>query len=94
MYTLSPIFTRDDHPNVFYVFSAFLVFIIVAYSSYARSLNYRRIIYATGLSLASYMTWLGCIVYAHSKGLLQPRDGWLGSGDVWPGLGTFNIPTA
>lgn len=90
MYTLYPIFAQDDHPTVFYVFSACLVFIVVSYLSYARSLDYRRIIFATALSLASYIGWLGCIIYAHSQGLLQPKGGWLGSGEVWPGLCTFN----
>src|SRR5258708_4951518 len=91
MYTLYPIFAKDDHPGLLYFFTGLLVSIVVAYLSYARSLNHQRIIYATGLSLAAYIAWLGCIIYAYSKGLLQPKGGWLGSGDVWPGLGVYNV---
>lgn len=91
MYTLYPIFAQDDHPTLFYGFSACLVFVVVAYLSYPRSLAYRRITCATALSLASYIAWLGCIIYSHSNGLLQPKGGLLGSADIWPGLGTFQI---
>ena len=91
MYTLYPIFAEGGHPGLLYFFTGLLVVIVIAYLSYARSLNHQRVIYATGLSLAAYIAWLGCIIYAYSKGLLQPKGGWLGSGDVWPGLGMYNI---
>ncbi|KAF9560903.1 hypothetical protein CPC08DRAFT_707773 [Agrocybe pediades] len=87
-YTLHPLVSAKYHPTLSYLLSSFLIGVLVAYLSYARSLNYRRIQYATWLSVVTYVAWLGCTIYAHSQGLLEPKSGWLGFGSVWQGLAT------
>ncbi|KAF9527503.1 hypothetical protein CPB83DRAFT_907514 [Crepidotus variabilis] len=91
MYNLLPIMVQDDHRLLLYVLSTVLVNTILAYLSYARALDYRRIIYATWLSVAAYVAWLGLVIYAHSQGILYQEAGWLGSTSVWPGLATVTF---
>lgn len=88
MYTLHPLLPDNHHPTLSYVYSTSLVAILVGYLAYARSLNYKRVIVSTWLSLATYVAWLGCILYAHTQGILDSKSGWLGSGTIWPGLAT------
>jgi len=87
MYTLYPTISLNSYPNLSYMLPTVLVALPVGYLSFARSLNYRRIIYATWLSLATYIAWCISCIYAHSQGILPSTGGWLGSGNVWVGLG-------
>ena len=66
-----------------------VVSVLVAYLSYARSLNSRRIVYITWLSIAAYAAWLGCTIYAYTHGLLENHSSWLGAGFIWQGIGAF-----
>ncbi|PPQ79937.1 hypothetical protein CVT25_003009 [Psilocybe cyanescens] len=86
VYTLHPLFPGKHHPIISYLISTLLVGVVVAYLSYARSLGSRRIVYATWLSLLTYIGWLGCTIYAHSHGLLETRLGWLGPPSVHQSL--------
>lgn len=89
MYTLHSIAGNEQHPVLSYVFSTLGVGALVAYLSYARSLNSARALYLTWISVATYIAWLGCTIYAHANGLLdEGREGWMGSGSIWQGLGT------
>ena len=90
-YTLYPLLARETHPVLSYVLSTSLISIPILYLSSARALNYRRITYATWLSLVAYLGWLCCITYAYSKGVLQPNGGWLGSKGIVPGLGMLLV---
>ncbi|KDR83024.1 hypothetical protein GALMADRAFT_152014 [Galerina marginata CBS 339.88] len=88
MYMLSPLLSEKHHPVLSYLASTLLVGLLVAYLSFARSLHSRRIVYATWLSFAAYLAWLGCTIYAHSHGMLESSTGWLGAGSIWQGLAT------
>jgi len=66
-----------------------VVSVLVAYLSYARSLNSRRTVYITWLSIATYVAWLGCTVYAYTHDLLETHSSWLGGGFMWQGIGAF-----
>jgi hypothetical protein len=87
MYTMYPTISLSSYPTLSYMLPTVLVALPVGYLSFARSLNYRRIIYATWLSLATYIAWCISCIYAHSQGILPSIGGWLGSGNVWVGLG-------
>ena len=87
MYTMYPTISLNNYPTLSYMLPTVLVALPVGYLSFARSLNYRRIIYATWLSLATYIAWCISCIYAHSQGILPSIGGWLGSGNVWVGLG-------
>lgn len=89
MYNLIPLMVLDGRPVLSYVLSTLLVNIILSYFSYGRALDFRRIVYVTWLSIVSYTIWLGLVIYAHTKGTLQPEPGWLGSSKLWPGLGAI-----
>jgi hypothetical protein len=51
----------------------------------ASSLESKRVVHATWISVATYISWLGCIAYAHSQGVLRlhPHRDHLGS--LWQG---------
>lgn len=74
------------HPDIPYLVTILLSGIVVAYLSYARSLNSRRIVYATWLSIATYIIWMGCTVYARLNNLLEEKPGWLGPVSVRQGF--------
>lgn len=90
MYTLHPLLFPNYRPALVYALSTLLVGLVVGYLAYARSLNCKRVIYATWLSLGTYLAWLGCVIYAHTQGILVADSGWLGSGFLWPGLSKSN----
>ncbi|KAF5317576.1 hypothetical protein D9619_013183 [Psilocybe cf. subviscida] len=92
MYTLHSIAGNERHPVLSYVFSTLGVDALVAYFSYARSLNSARALYITWLSIATYLAWWGCTIYAHVNGMLdEGRQGWMGSGSIWQGLATITF---
>ncbi|KAF9468646.1 hypothetical protein BDZ94DRAFT_1183506 [Collybia nuda] len=51
----------------------------------AQSLASKRVIYSTWLSIASYMAWLGCVAYAHTRNTLQIEPDWVKMGALWQG---------
>lgn len=89
MYSLHPLLTWKRHYGSSYSISTMVVSVLVAYLSYARSLDSRRIMYITWLSIATYVAWLGCTVYAYTHGLLEIHSSWLGAGFIWQGIGAF-----
>ncbi|KAJ7600883.1 hypothetical protein C8J56DRAFT_813825 [Mycena floridula] len=52
----------------------------------AQSLGSQRVIYATWLSLATYLGWFGCITFAHSEGTLDTNPSFLKLGTLWQGI--------
>lgn len=87
MYTLQPLLATSRHPTLTYILSTLAVTVLVGYMSCGRSLSSRRVVYATWLSAALYIAWLGCTIYAHVHGLLEAQTGWLGAGYTWQGIG-------
>ncbi|KAJ3501952.1 hypothetical protein NLJ89_g9107 [Agrocybe chaxingu] len=85
MYTLLPLFAGEHHSVLAYTLSTLLVGLVVSWLSYGRSLNSRRVVYATWLSIATYVAWLGCTIYAHTHGILPDHEGWLGPELSWKG---------
>ncbi|KAH9485450.1 hypothetical protein JR316_0002358 [Psilocybe cubensis] len=85
IYILLPLLGKK-HPVISYFILAPFIGIIIGYLSYARSLGSRRILYATWLSLLTYICWLGCTIYAHCNGLLAKESGWLGSASIHQSL--------
>ena len=55
---------------------------------FGTSLDAPTVLYATWLSVASFIGWVGCMAYAHAHGVLQvtPRDSSLGA--LWQGFST------
>ncbi|KAI0631913.1 hypothetical protein C8Q77DRAFT_1060500, partial [Trametes polyzona] len=59
----------------------FATFIAPLYS--ARSLQSRRVIYASWLSIAAYAAWFACTAYMHAKGVLVPVGNFATLGKLW-----------
>ena len=87
MYQLQPLFPKKFRPVVTYVIVILLIAPILGYFSYAKSLQSKRIIYATSLSLTTYILWIGVIIYSYNHGSLEIHTSWLGTGSFWPGIG-------
>ncbi|TFK40871.1 hypothetical protein BDQ12DRAFT_680199 [Crucibulum laeve] len=64
-----------------------LSFLVLLFSS-SKSLASKRVVYATWLSLITYLAWLGCLSFAHSRGALEVHSGWLSLGTFWQGITT------
>ncbi|KAF9011145.1 hypothetical protein BDQ17DRAFT_1387605 [Cyathus striatus] len=63
------------------------LFVLILYS--CKSLASKRIVYATWLSILTYLAWLGCVSAAHAKGSLEVHgSGLLRLGTFWQGLTT------
>lgn len=58
----------------------------------AQSLASKRMIYATGLSLVTYVAWLGCVTYAYTKGTLRATSGFFQLGIFWEAISVFFPP--
>lgn len=82
MYSLHPLLSGKYHSAI----STLVVSVLVAYLSYARSLRSRRIVFTTWLSIATYVAWLGCTIYAHIHGLLEAHSS---AAPIWQGIGAF-----
>jgi len=91
MYSLHSLLSWKHHPGLSYSISTMVASVLVAYLSYARSLNSRRIVYITWLSIATYVAWLGCTIYAYTHDLLETHSSWLGAGFIWQGIGAFTL---
>ena len=57
--------------------------------SLAHSLASKRAIYSTCFSLAAYLAWLSCVIYAYIHGISLPTSGWLRMGAFWQGISKF-----
>ncbi|KAF8160866.1 hypothetical protein B0H34DRAFT_795722 [Crassisporium funariophilum] len=88
VHLLQPLLPRKLSPVVTYLISTLVLGTVVGYLSYAKSVMSRRIVYATWLSIVTYIVWISCLVYAHAHGLLQVHSGWLGTGSFWQGITT------
>ncbi|KAJ3795573.1 hypothetical protein GGU11DRAFT_791726 [Lentinula aff. detonsa] len=55
----------------------------------AQSLGSKRIIYSTWISIASYVLWLFCVIYAHANGAPTGHSSWLRMGSLWEGVTTI-----
>ena len=55
----------------------------------AQSLASKRVVYATGLSLVTYVAWLGFVTYAHIHGTLHANSGLFRLGIFWEGISMF-----
>ena len=94
MYILHPLLPRKLHPVVTYVIMIFLIAPVLGYLSYAKSLQSKRIIYATSLSIATYLFWISVIIYSYTHGSLESHTSWLGTGSFWPGIGILIISSS
>lgn len=57
--------------------------------SFAQSLASKRVVYATWLSIVTYIAWLGCIIYAYIHQIPLANSGWLRTGTFWQGVVTI-----
>ncbi|KAF8073907.1 hypothetical protein FPV67DRAFT_1576890 [Lyophyllum atratum] len=57
--------------------------------SFAQSLASKRVVYATWLSVVTYIAWLGCIIYAYVHQIPLANSGWLRTGTFWQGIVTI-----
>jgi hypothetical protein len=94
MYQLQPLFPRKLQPVVTYMIMILLIAPILGYLSYAKSLQSKRIIYATSLSIITYVLWISVIIYCYNHGPLEIRTSWLGTGSFWPGIGILITPSS
>ena len=94
MYQLQPLFPRKLQPVVTYVIVTLLIAPILGYLSYAKSLQSKRIIYATSLSIITYVLWITVIVYSYNHGSFDIHTSWLGAGSFWPGIGISITPSS
>ncbi|KAG6902532.1 hypothetical protein C0995_015350 [Termitomyces sp. Mi166 len=53
--------------------------------SFTQSLDAKRIVYTTWLTLATYIIWLSCIIYAYVHHIPLGNAGWLRTGTFWQG---------
>ncbi|PPQ69907.1 hypothetical protein CVT24_003241 [Panaeolus cyanescens] len=88
IYTLLPLLPNNHHRKTTYLILTAGIGLVVGWLSYAISLNSKRVVYSTWLSILSYLAWIGCVIYAHGHGLLKEQSGWLGAGSFWQGLAT------
>ncbi|RDB18097.1 hypothetical protein Hypma_000972 [Hypsizygus marmoreus] len=54
--------------------------------SFAQSLASKRAVYTTWISIATYVAWLGCVIYAYYHGISLVDSGWLRMGAFWQGI--------
>ena len=54
--------------------------------SLAHSVASKRAVYSTSFSLAAYLTWLSCVIYAYIHRISLPTSGWLRMGAFWQGI--------
>jgi hypothetical protein len=54
------------------------------------SLSSKRILYVTWLSIATYLGWLGCSIYAYTNGVLKVNPAWMRLGTFWQGISEFH----
>ncbi|KAF7298987.1 hypothetical protein MIND_00846900 [Mycena indigotica] len=52
------------------------------------TLTAKRVVYATGASILTYLTWFVCVAVSHANGTLQINPGWLRMGAFWQGITT------
>lgn len=90
MYLLQPLLPRKLHPTMTYVTMIFLITPVLGYLSYAKSLQSKRIIYATSLSIFTYVLWISVIIYNYTRGPLERHSSWLGTGSFWPAIGIIS----
>ncbi|KAF8869583.1 hypothetical protein CPB84DRAFT_1803853 [Gymnopilus junonius] len=91
IYTLHPLVSEQHHPVISYFVLTLTAGVLVAYLAFAGSLGSKRVAYTSWLSVATYVGWMGCTIYAHKQGLLEVGPGLLGSGSVWLGIGMHLI---
>ncbi|KAJ7069753.1 hypothetical protein C8F01DRAFT_976514 [Mycena amicta] len=87
VHNILPILPADlpipPRPILTLVFAAVLIpFVSV------ETLAAKRVVYATGTSILTYIIWFCCIAVAHANGTLQPNPGWLTRGALWQGITT------
>ncbi|KAF8813739.1 hypothetical protein BYT27DRAFT_7180497 [Phlegmacium glaucopus] len=86
LYLLQPLLPQKFHPVVTYSIMIFFIAPVLGYLSYAKSLQSKRIIYATSLSIVTYVLWISVIIY---RGSPKRNTSWLGSGSFWPAIATI-----
>nr|GAT60253.1 predicted protein [Mycena chlorophos] len=60
--------------------------LVLAPFASAETLVAKRVVYATGASILSYIGWFTCVAVAHAHGTLQINPGWLRMGAFWQGI--------
>ena len=93
MYLLQPLFPRKLFPVVTYMIIIFLIAPVLGYLSYGKSLQSKRIIYSTAVSVLTYILWISITIYLfYAHGSLESHTSWLGTGTFWPGIGILITP--
>jgi len=85
VHVLLPLFSEDFFLPPRPVIIVVVAFVILPLSS-AQSLASKRVVYATCISVATYVLWLCSVTYAHKKGILEVNSGWLRMGTLWQGI--------
>ena len=94
MYQMQPLFPLKLQPVVTYMIMILLISPILGYLSYAKSLQSKRIIYATSLSIITYVLWISINIYSYNHGSLENHTSWLGTESLWPGIGILVTPSS
>ncbi|THV03057.1 hypothetical protein K435DRAFT_310543 [Dendrothele bispora CBS 962.96] len=55
----------------------------------AKSLASKRVVYATWASIATFVLWLACVIFAYSKGTLGVSPTYLRMGTLWQSITTI-----
>ncbi|KAF5369344.1 hypothetical protein D9758_002506 [Tetrapyrgos nigripes] len=55
----------------------------------AQSLSSKRIVWATWISIATFLLWLSCVIFAYSKGTLGVSASYLRMGKLWQSITTI-----
>ncbi|KAJ4482293.1 hypothetical protein J3R30DRAFT_3458271 [Lentinula aciculospora] len=71
-----------------WVFAIILAVIIYPFII-AQSLGSKRVVYTTWASIAFYISWFFCVVYAHAHGAPTGNSSWLRMGSLWEGITTI-----
>ncbi|EAU86175.2 hypothetical protein CC1G_03386 [Coprinopsis cinerea okayama7 len=58
------------------IFIGMLFSVLILYLSTAQSLASKRVLWASWLSILSFLVWYSCVIYAHAKGKLPHEGGW------------------
>ncbi|KAJ8080323.1 hypothetical protein AAF712_015101 [Marasmius tenuissimus] len=85
---LIPLFSKD-FPSVSPVILTLIIAVVLLPICLRQSLSSRLVIYSTWGSVATFVLWFICVVYAYSQGSLETNKAWLRMGPLWQGISTI-----
>ncbi|CAL1712441.1 unnamed protein product [Somion occarium] len=63
-----------------------VVALVISPLCFARSIATASVLYATWLSIATFVAWMACTAYAHAKGILTTNPAGDSLGPLWQGI--------